>query len=645
MSKDPYQYFRTEARELVDALTHGALDLEKGQGGAELVSRLLRAAHTLKGAARIVKLTKVSELSHAIEEVLAPGRDDPSRLSAADAAKVLPLLDSITAELAVLDAPAKTAGGEERSQGVYVEMAAMDAMLGHLGQLRMHLSSLERQAANVLASAGKPDVSVGALRGACDALAAATDHSQRQLDQLHEQAGEMRLVSVHGLFASLELVARDAADALGKRVEFCPTGGQTRLDAHSLRLLGVALAHLVRNAVAHGIESPARRAEIGKAATGVVRLDVQRRGDRAVFTCADDGAGLDLDRVREALVKRGLLVPADAGELLAEEALDMLLSGGISTTPRVTEISGRGLGLDVVRDTVAALKGYVAARTQQGRGLEIEISVPVSIESLEVLTAQVGATFISFPLRSVRRAVRLGEGDIVRSAEGESIICDGRTIPFLPLARILGLPVAGRQNSLSAVVLEDSSGTAVVGVDHLLGRQRVVLHALPEILGSLPAVAGAFFDGEGDPRLVLEPAGLIARIRAGQAADVAPAVKPPLLVIDDSLTTRMLEHGILETAGYEVETASSGEDALRKAAHRRYGVFIVDVEMPGMNGFEFIEAAQRDSRLAQVPAIVVTSRDSQDDIARGRRVGAVAYIVKSRFDEGLLLRTIRELVG
>jgi two-component system chemotaxis sensor kinase CheA len=329
--------------------------------------------------------------------------------------------------------------------------------------------------------------------------------------------------------------------------------------------------------------------------------------------------------------------------------MGMLLQGGISTTPRPTELSGRGIGLDVVRETVSRLKGTVTARTESGQGTTIEISIPVSIESVEVLHVQTGGERVSIPLQAVRRAMRVGESDVARSGRSESIVCDGQTLPLVSLAGILQRENGSADHSqpITALVLDVGSGAAAVGVDHLLGKQRVVVRSLPGILGSLPGVIGAFFDSEGDPQLVLDPAGLIqmAHSGVGVSAAVEPAARPPLLIVDDSLTTRMLEQGILEAAGYEVDTAASGEEALRKARQRRYGLFLVDVEMPGMSGFEFIETSLADPRLRQVPSIVVTSRDSDEDRARGDRLGAKAYIVKSRFDEELLLQRIRELVG
>ncbi len=700
MSTDPYKYFRIEAREMVERLSHGALDLEKGRGDKDLIARLLRYAHTLKGAARVVSQGRIAEISHAIEETLAPYREDPTRISSSDIAQLLSQIDAMAALLPALDstpipkasevsktsevcargtegppaAPAEPS--EDRFEYIRVDVSEIDDLLRRIADLRVHLSSLGRQVKAVehvsqlssglvaqqreeskagalrridhQVSAGPEEID-NSLRTVHRALAASLDRTERELGRVYEQASEMRLVPVSSIFGVLERSVRDASETLGKRAEFVATGGDTRLGAHALGLLRNALIHLVRNAVAHGIENADQRVAAGKDPTGRVELRVQRRGDQAVFTCSDDGRGIELDRARQVLSARGLVTPAEARELTPDAAMGMLLRGGISTKQRITELSGRGIGLDVVRETVAMLKGSTSAKTEPRRGTAIEISVPVSIESIQVLHVEVGGDAIAVPFQAVRRVMRLADSDVASSASGEAVVCDGQVVPLAPLAGFLHREssVVARGRRANAVVLDTGAGAMAVRVDRLLGRERVVVHCLPEMLGPVPGVLGAFLDGEGDPRLVLDPAGLLPMAYAGaQAAPpAAPSVKPPLLVIDDSLTTRMLEQGILEAAGYDVDTAASGEEALQKAHRRSYGAFIVDVEMPGMDGFQFIEAAQADFRLSRVPSIVVTSRDSDRDHARGDRLGTKAYIVKSRFDEKVLLQTIREIVG
>jgi two-component system chemotaxis sensor kinase CheA len=296
---------------------------------------------------------------------------------------------------------------------------------------------------------------------------------------------------------------------------------------------------------------------------------------------------------------------------------------------------------------MAALHGTIAASTEPRRGTRIELSEPVTVESQEVLHVQAGGAAVSIPREAVRQISRVAAADIASSPEGGSVLHGGKLVRFAALSRLLEPDARQLPASLSTLVLESAAGTAAVGVDHILGMAHVVIQSMPELLRATPLVSGAFLDDEGNPHLVLSTDDVIRVVRsgAGSVAQAAPARRPPLLVIDDSLTTRMLEQGILETAGYEVETAASGEEALEKARQRRYAIFIVDVEMPGMGGFAFIETARADPDLRSVPSIVLTSRDSEEDRMRGERLGARAYMVKSAFDEGQLLNTIRELVG
>jgi two-component system, chemotaxis family, sensor kinase CheA len=404
----------------------------------------------------------------------------------------------------------------------------------------------------------------------------------------------------------------------------------------------------VRNAVAHGIESSAARAIAGKQPIGRVEVTVVRRGNRVSFMCRDDGSGIDVEAVRRAAVKKGL-VSAQAKPLGADELLPILLKGGLTTAGLVTEMSGRGIGLDIVREAASRLGGEVFLNTEAGRGTSIELLVPVSLASLDALLVEAGGVTAAIPLSSVRRTLRVTAGEVLCTAEVESVKDEGKVIPFIPLARPLrvkSLP-ARSVRAWSAVVVDGATALAAVGVDRILGTANLVVRPLPLLAPADPAVAGAFLDAEGTPQLVLDPEGLVA---AASRPDRRPAVPdplsaPPLLIIDDSLTTRKLEQSILESAGYEVDLATSAEEAFEMARERRYGLFLTDVEMPGIDGFMFVEKTRSDPALRDIPAILVTSRNSPEDRRRGEEVGASAYIVKSEFDQGQLLETIRRLVG
>jgi two-component system chemotaxis sensor kinase CheA len=328
--------------------------------------------------------------------------------------------------------------------------------------------------------------------------------------------------------------------------------------------------------------------------------------------------------------------------------MGLLLKGGISTSNVVTEVAGRGIGLDVVREMVGRLGGEAVLRSEPARGATLEIVVPVSLTSLDVLIVDGGGHVVGIPLDAVRETLRVSAADVTHTAAGRSIVHDGKVIPFAPLARSLRSPVAPRtpRAAWSAAVIDSGGVLAAVGVDRLLGTENVVLRQLPDLVPDHPLVAGASLDPEGNPQVVLDPAELVVEVRRAEATTTdTPTKSPPILVIDDSLTTRMLEQSILESAGYEVDLAVSGEEALEKAHQRRYGLFLVDVEMPGMDGFTFIERSRALPETRDVPAILVTSRAAPEDVRRGEAVGASAHVVKSEFDQNELLARIRKLVG
>jgi two-component system chemotaxis sensor kinase CheA len=265
-----------------------------------------------------------------------------------------------------------------------------------------------------------------------------------------------------------------------------------------------------------------------------------------------------------------------------------------------------------------------------------------------VLLVEAGGVSAAIPLDSLRRTVRVGSEEVSSSPAGEAILHDGRAIPLVPLARALRREAVGSEPRAvrSAIVVESDDGAAALSIDRLLGTATVVLRPLPDYAPADAIVAGASVDADGNPQLVLDPDGLVQAARQSAPGAARARSEPlPILVIDDSMTTRMLEQSILESAGYEVDTASSAEDGLASAGRKRYALFLVDVEMPGMDGFTFIETIRRDPELKDIPAILVTSLSEPAHRQRGHDVGAQGYVVKSEFDQADLLTRIRRLVG
>lgn len=653
MGKDPYRYFRVEARELLDQICAGVLELEKGRHDADLVARLLRFAHTFKGAAHVVKLGEIAELTHALEEDLAPYRSDGVAPERNKIDRMLERLDAIEGHLGRLSAPdaatqaaaAETEVPAPPARAPRADVALVDAMLEGLSELSTTLASMRR----IMAKVGRDwMLPAGVERN----LTSGVERMGRELHLLRDTADRLRLTPVSGVFTTLERVARDAAHSVGKQVQFVTGGGEVRLDGQVLDVVQDALVQLVRNAVAHGIEMPTERLIAGKPVAGRIMLQMEQQGCHVLFRCIDDGAGVDLDAVKRVALSKGLAATRADG-LDTGEWLSVLLKGGISTTSAVTALAGRGVGLDVVREAMQRLNGKISGRTARCSGTTIELRVPVSLASIEVLIVEISNQTVAIPLEAVRRVRRVGPAEIVRSSEGDTILDDGVLIRLISpsLGKMTtATPARDARERADAcaktvAVLTCASATAAVRVDRLYGTESILLRPLPTLAAAETIVTGTFLDRDGVPRAVLAPEVLIAAPDLRPSGDLPASDLPqPILIIDDSLTTRMLETSILESAGFTVEAAASAEEGLEMARFKEYALFLVDIEMPGMDGFEFVERSRGDMSLREVPCILVSSRDSAEDKRRAKVAGAAAYIVKSQFDQTEFLQRVDELM-
>ncbi len=669
---DPYRYFRVEAAELLERLARAALDSDKGEPVPGGVAALLRYAHTLKGAARVVKQIAIAERAHAIEDLLTPYRGSAGPLPRDCARALYAELDVISRLTKQLDqAVAKDSPetpAEEATRTLRADVSDVEAVIDGIGDALGALESLKGALKDIEQARRACDVMVQqlaaprrvdpqrtgallerALRSSEDvaarlrridrSLLEGLENAGRTLLDTHASADRLRLVPVSSIFLLLERAARDAAEELGKRVRFTGSGGDVRLSADVLSAARDALLHVVRNAVAHGIESDRSRA--GKPAIGVIELEVSQRGADAVFVCRDDGAGLDLAAARHALAQAGHPVEGLSDDAVIEE----LSRAGVSTSARVTGIAGRGVGLDVLRETAARMSGRARLESRRGHGFSVELSLPLTVAAFTGAVCECGGRTVSVPLAAVVETRRIARSDLTLSGGATSLRYKDEEVPFAQLEQLLGSGSGSSGGVCSVLIVRGKNGIAALGVDRLLGTRATLLRPLPAAARATPLVAGASLDALGNPELVLDADGVVAAVRAVSAVR-APALsrRRPILVVDDSLTTRMLEQSILESAGYEVELASSGEEGLSKARERPFALFLVDVEMPGIDGFTFIDRARVDPALASVPAVLVSSRSSPEDFARGKAVGARGYIVKDRFDQRELLGLIHELV-
>ncbi|HZJ65139.1 MAG TPA: Hpt domain-containing protein, partial [Kofleriaceae bacterium] len=444
MAQDRFRYFRIEAREILDGLTKGLLDLES-RGDPEAISRLLRLAHTLKGAARIVGHRELADLAHEMEDVITPLRGSalPLRVDGA-----LVLLDRMSSELAVLSQPeserpdpAHAADGPRRSarptpsptpsrtrSGTLVAMPVPSPVPTPAPRpaptpaqtpapapaLRADPSAVD----DVLGGLAEIQTLVTRLRGVDDlrTIELRLDQIERELRAVRQDAERLRLLAAGALFTALERTARDAAHAASKRIAFTASGGDVRIDPQVLATLSGALVQLVRNAVAHGIQRPDERAALGKSPEGNVAIEFALHGRRIAVTCRDDGRGIDLEAVRRAAERRGLAAEL-ARTLDRDELIGLLLRGGLTTSTEVTALSGRGIGLDVVRDAAHMLGGEVIARTDAS-GTAITIVAPAQLAGVSALTLGSGDRVAAIPLTSVRRLARSAAMPVLRGPDG-----------------------------------------------------------------------------------------------------------------------------------------------------------------------------------------------------------------------------------
>jgi two-component system chemotaxis sensor kinase CheA len=469
----------------------------------------------------------------------------------------------------------------------------------------------------------------------------------RSLNELQDRAMRTQMVPVASVTDRLHRAVRDLARAQDKDIRWEVRGGDTELDRGVLSRLADSLLHLVRNAADHGIESPAQRKAAGKPGYGTIRLHAMQLGSEVIIAVTDDGPGIDLESVRHQSTRQGI----ETDGLADEELLQLVFRPGLSTTTFVTDVSGRGVGLDVVRTNVEAARGRVEVRSTPGAGSEFRIVVPITLAVLQCLLVETGGQRFALPFHRV--VVSLDPEPAGRThAEGRPVVLvDGQAVPLSSLAETVGVE-RGAADAGPIVVLADTSHRHAFQVGLVVGQRDVVLKGLSRLLPPLPAIAGASVEPDGTVLVVLDPPGLIQRARRSGIAAISTrssalpaATRRRILVVDDALMVRELQRSILERAGFDVRLANDGSQALSKLAEEPSDLVLTDVEMPVMDGFALTEAIRGRPSLANIPVLILSSRASETDRQRGLDAGADGYIIKSSFDEGSLLSAVNRLIG
>ncbi|HYH22090.1 MAG TPA: response regulator [Azospirillum sp.] len=468
---------------------------------------------------------------------------------------------------------------------------------------------------------------------------------------LQEDVRRLRMLPAETQFGDLGRMVRELARGQGKEVEVDVQGLSTEVDREVLQRLKDPVIHLVRNAVGHGIETPTARLEAGKRAAGRIIVAVAVRDGRLTVRIEDDGRGVDDAAIARRAVQCGLMDAREAVDTPRERLRQFLLEPGFSTAEAVTELSGRGMGMSIVREALARLQGTLTLDDRRGGGTVVTLSVPVLLSNRRLLFVAVREHVLALQASDVVRLHHAAAGDVF-TLGGTSMLRLGEAdMPVTTLAACLGVSDAPPSSERLAVVVVrrgEGEGPVALVVDGFLRARDGLVSSIEEV-GLDPArFLGTVLLEDGAPALVVNLAGVGAALAEAPAFDAGPAAAagppPVILVVDDSITTRTLERSILEAHGYTVELCVDGRDALERLGSTRVDLIVSDVEMPHMDGFTLLQSVKGDPRTAGIPFILVTSRDAEEDRARGLRLGADAYIVKTRFDQGELLEGIKRLL-
>ncbi len=747
-----FALFRTEAESQTALLADGLLALERGDRSPATLESLMRAAHSLKGAARIVGIDPAARVAHVLEDyfvaaqrgqvtvapphidVLLGGVDLLNQIAhltddrsgpwlaeheaviADTIGRVKALATGEAAPPAVLEAapllpppepavtkteappapapepPAAAPPGPERVVRVtadsltrllglagetLVESRQFRALVGALQQVRREQDAL---AESLHLLEGNLDRGWGHSRAVVDdLLSRARDQATRchallreritDLDEYAHRGEELAGRLHHEIIASrmrpladgvrgFPRLVRDLARQLGKSVDFQVVGEEVGVDRDVLEKLEAPLNHLIRNALDHGIETPEERTAAGKPPAGQIVLEACHRAGMLQLTLRDDGRGIDPERVRARVVERGLTSAAMADRLTQAELFEFLFLPGFTTRQTVTEVSGRGVGLDVVQNMVKGLGGSVRVGSVVGRETTFALRLPITRSVIRALLVQIAGEPYALPLSRIER-IDVVDPARVKWLEGRQyFMWEDRTVGLVEAAQVLELARTdgAPPPALSVVVVGDRGHYFGLVVEQFLGERDLDVRSLDARLGKVPNLGGASVLENGAPVLILDIEDLLGsigglltgrRLDWAAAAPEASAERPPrrILVVDDSITVRELERQMLQNHGYVVDVAVDGMDGWNSVRSGAYDLVVSDVDMPRLDGIELVKRIKADARLKATPVVIVSYKDREEDRLRGLDAGASYYLTKSSFHDQTLLRAVVDLIG
>ncbi|MDD0999096.1 hybrid sensor histidine kinase/response regulator [Pseudomonas sp. TNT2022 ID1044] len=744
------ELFSLEAEAQTQVLSAGLLALERDPTLADQLESCMRAAHSLKGAARIVGVDAGVSVAHVMEDCLVSAQEGrlylrpehidallqgtdllmriatpanapvPAEIDAYvalmarlldPAAVVVPVkaaADPVMAELQLeapvarvevpeplieaSPAPKKTKRTTENGERVLrvtaerlnslldlsskslVETLRLKPHLATMQRLKRMQSNSLRALENLNVHLKEHALSLEAREALEDARRLLAESQQllaeknAELDEFAWQASQRaqvlydtalacRMRPFADVLTGQVRMVRDLGRSLGKQVRLEIEGEKTQVDRDVLEKLEAPLTHLLRNAVDHGIETPEQRLLAGKPEEGLIRLRASHQAGLLVLELSDDGNGVDLEKVRRSIIERQLSPAETAAQLSEEELLTFLFLPGFSLRDTVTEVSGRGVGLDAVQHMVRQLRGAVVLEQTAGEGSRFHLEVPLTLSVVRSLVVEVGDEAYAFPLAHIERMCDLEPTDIVQVEGRQHFWHEGRHVGLVAASQLLQRPAnQGGQQTLKVVVIRERDTIYGIAVERFIGERTLVVLPLDERLGKVQDIsAGALLD-DGSVVLIVDVedmlrsvdkllnTGRLERI-ARHGNQAAEAARKRILVVDDSLTVRELQRKLLLNRGYDVAVAVDGMDGWNALRSENFDLLITDIDMPRMDGIELVSLLRRDNRLQSLPVMVVSYKDREEDRRRGLDAGADYYLAKASFHDDALLDAVVELIG
>ena len=694
------QRFVEEAADHLLRLREGISALEQGNADREQINELFRAAHTLKGSSRMLKLVPITALAHSTEELLSAMRDGTltstptvtsllgqavdglsdlvSQLADGLTGEALPAADQALCSalenaahgLAPIEAeaspavpssqtspqpintspPALATESELRlSDTVRVRLDRLDDVIRLMGEVlsgHHHLHSLVDQARAL--SATLPAERQAPFQAFNRELKDSVLTHDSLMSDLHDRALQMRMLPLSVVFDPLAHMSRELAQSLGKQVDCRVRGSEIELDRQMIDRLSDPLIHLLRNALDHGLEPPSERQAAGKPPRGQLVIEAWQDAGWVVVEMHDDGAGISLDAVRQKALAKQLVSEEQLNALSEQETLELIFLPGFSTKSMITDFSGRGVGMDVVKRTVVdELNGDLQLASVNGRGTRFTLRLPLSLAMMRVLLVNVGGINLGITAPYVSELVECSTDAFIDAAGQRTLILRNEFVPVVSLASLLELPTTSTTETTLLLVVHQRHQKLALIIDSLIDERDMVIKPLPVHIRQLPLVSGMVSMGRNALVSLLHVPALLELTRRSTLRPSAErtASTQRILVVDDSLNTREIEKDVLEAWGYHVTLAENGRDGLAKALAEPFDAVLTDVEMPVMDGFALTARLRENEVYRYRPIIIITSREKEADRRRGIEVGADAYIVKGSFDQNNLVETLQALLG